>query len=533
MKFINPSAAVLITLFILSLIAGCSRNDIDRTTWLIIIAEDTITVSELGEAWNEFDERQREIFTSKDNVIGEYIVTQSRKALLLLELEEAGYLDDIYLLSYSRAWFDSKLSEAAGGFLYEKELEIITDDEIDFFLNYLGRHVRYTENPGSEIEQTYGPIHIPLLSTEMIIFIENLTIGEIGITESGVEVRLDSIITADSSLIIQALADTAVVRSNAAATIATRRYEEMLDSLKQSLHADYDLCVDSTALERLRLYYSEEADLPPGETVIFTSDLGILTAEEMRGFIAYYQSRYSINPADQVWINEFIDLVQYNYYCRDLLENESPLLVDSLRIESEKYLLDVASEEFYNDRIQSTVTVTRADMEDLFENLEEPFTFPEKRILQAIHMPDDSVIVYHHLSQDERDEFILRMPGFGYLAAEPTLPQITKPLSVNQVPGFHGDEVFLIDPADTIGWLGPLDLYDGDLVCMFRLIEVIPERFATFDEVEDRLRVMTRNRLEEQATIVVIRELEEKYGLVINEDILEKLPEDPGSWVEL
>lgn len=172
-------------------------------------------------------------------------------------------------------------------------------------------------------------------------------------------------------------------------------------------------------------------------------------------------------------------------------------------------------------------------MEDLFENLEEPFTIPEKRVLQAIIMPQDSMIAYSNFTRDEKDEFILSMPGFERLAADSARPQITRPLKVNEVPGFHGDEVFQIDPADTTSWLGPLELFGGTMMCMFRLIEVVPLRNATFDEVEDELRVMTMSKFEEQATVEVIRELEEKYGLLINEDILEKLPEDIGSWANL
>ncbi|MCK5116236.1 MAG: hypothetical protein KAR44_06520, partial [Candidatus Aegiribacteria sp.] len=311
------------------------------------------------------------------------------------------------------------------------------------------------------------------------------------------------------------------------------RYQEMEDSLKQSFHTDYNLSVDSAVLEQLVLYYSEEAEFPTGETVAFSSDLGSVTAEEIRGEIAYNQNRQMINPSDREWMNGFIDLLLFNFYSLDLLENESPEFVNTLREESDKYLMDIASEEFYTDSIQSTVTVTNEYMEDLFDNLEEPFTTMEKRVLQAIHMPRDSAIVYRHMSPEEQSEFRLRMSGFVNLAADSAHPQITYPLSVNQVPGFHGDEIFLIDPSDTTSWLGPLDLYDGGLTCMFRLIEVVPERNATFAEVEDQLYMMARNRLEEQATVDVIHELEEKYGLIINEDILEELPEDPGSWAEL
>lgn len=533
MKFINPSAVAFIALTILLLTAGCGGSNVDRTTWLIVVGEDTISVGEAGEAWNQLGDSQREQFNSKDNTIGEYIVTYGRKVLLQMELVDSGYMNDHLLLLSRGAWLNAKLGEAARKLLYERELETIGDEEIDFFLSYLGRHVLYTINPGTDSEATLGPVHFPLLPADLIRLLDSLSFGEAGIMESGMEIRLDSIVTADSSLILQALSDTVMVRSSAASAIATRRYQEMEDSLKQSFHTDYNLSLDSMVLEQLVLYYSGEAEFPNGETVVFTSDLGSMTAEEMRGEISYNQNHQMLSPANSVWMQGFVDLLLFNFYSLDLLENESTEFVNTLREGSEKYLLEIASEEFYTDRIQSTVTVTTEYMEDLFENLEEPFTVPEQRILQAIYMHEDSARVYRDLSQDEKYDFRLRMPGFVNLAADSAYPQITEPLSVSQVPGFYGEDIFLIDPSDTATWMGPLALYDGDLKCMFRLIEVIPERNSTFAEVEDQLYLMARNRLEEQATVDVIRELEEKFGLLINEDILEQLPEDPGSWAEL
>ena len=533
MRFINPSAAALITLTILLLTAGCGGPNVDRTTWLIVVGEDTISVGEAGDAWNQLGDSQRDQFNSKDNTIGEYIVTYGRKVLLQLELADSGYMNDHLLLLSRGAWLNAKLGEAARKLLYERELETIGDEEIDFFLSYLGRHVLYTINPGTDSEETLGPVHIPLLPADLIRLLDSLSFGEAGVMENGMEIRLDSIVTADSSLILQALSDTVAVRSSAASAIATRRYQEMEDSLKQSFHTDYNLSLDSMVLEQLVLYYSGEAEFPNGEIVVFTSDLGSITAEEMRGEISYNQNHQMLSPANTVWMHGFVDLLLFNFYSLDLLENESPELVNTLREGSEKYLLEIASEEFYTDRIQSTVTVTTEYMEDLFENLEEPFTVPEKRILQAIYMHEDSARVYRDLAEDDKNDFRLRMPGFVNLAADSAYPQITGPLSVSQVPGFYGEDIFLIDPSDTTTWMGPLALYDGDLMCMFRLIEVIPERNSTYAEVEDQLYLMARNRLEEQATVNVIRELEEKFGLLINEDILEQLPEDPGSWAEL
>ena len=533
MKFISKSALTLIALTIVTFISGCSGTKVDSTTWLIAIEEDTLTVGDVGETWKNMNDNQRDMFISRDNTIGEFIVTRGRKALLEKELEATGYMNDDFLLAYSSAWMNQKCGEAARRYLFEIEVENVGEDEIDFFVSHLGRTVLFTMNPGSDTEEVSGPIHLPELPAEIVGLLDTLAMGESGITLSGIEVRLDSAVTADSSLISQVLADTAAVRSDAANAIANRRFQAIEDSLKLTLQTDFNINVDSTALQQLKLFYAGETESPSDETVIVESDLVSLTALDLKNEISYYQNRYSVDPADANWISVFIEFLLYNNYCRDILENECPETIDSLYAESEKNLLDMASEVFYDDRIHSTVNVTREDMEDLFESLEEPLTIPEKRVLQAVHMHRDSLAVYRNMTPDEREQYLLQLPGFEYLAADSAYPHITRPLLPNDVPGFHGDDVFLIDPTDTTNWLDPQELYGGTELCMFRLIEVIPERNATFDEVEDDLQIMTRNKLEEQATLNVIRELEEKYGMIINEDILDKLPEDPGSWTEL
>ena len=523
-------ASVAFTLF-LTLLGGCSGNGPDKSTWLIVAGEDTITVGDVGEAWRRLGDDQRELFTSKDNTVGEYIVTFGRKVLLQDELEQAGYLTDDLLISSGNSWFNQKCSEAARKYLFNLELENVSEDDIDFFIEYLGTSVFYTSDPGSETEETLGPLQLSLLPAEIVYLFDSLGVGDTGLSRSGLELRLDSIVTADSAIIAQTLQDTVAIRRNAANAIANARFMESENQLTRSLENDME--IDSTALEQLTLYYAGESESPSPETVLLSSDLGNLTASDMMNEMLYYQNNYSIDPSEPGWLYMFVKFLNSNAYYKDLLERESPGTIDSLSLELEMYLLNSASDKFYSDRIQSLVEVTRADMQELFDNLEEPLTIPEKRVLQAVYMDSDSSAVYNRLTDEEKERFLLRMPGFIYLAADTTYPQITKPLLPNEVPGFHGDEVFMMDPADTTTWLGPLELYGESEVCMFRLVEVLPARNATFDEVEDRLRVMTRNKLEEQTTVRVMQELEDKYGMVINEDILDKLPEDPGAWAEL
>ena len=214
LKIISPSAVALIAISAFLLMSGCGGPDIDSSAWLIVVGEDTTTVGDVGESWNRLSDSQREVFTSKDNVIGEYIVTFGHKILLMNELEASGYLSNQLLVSSADAWLREKSAEAARKMLYGIEEDEVSEEEIDFFIDHLGEMVLYTINPGSETEEAVGPYHLPALPGDIVNLLDNLAIGESGITEDGIEIRLDSTATADSSLIAQALADTTNLRNN-------------------------------------------------------------------------------------------------------------------------------------------------------------------------------------------------------------------------------------------------------------------------------------------------------------------------------
>lgn len=535
MRFFNWQAAAAASVMICVFISGCGSPAVESSTWLLAVGDDTLTVGQAGESWNGMDERQRNVFLSRENTVGEYIVTLGRKMLLQRELEESGYLSDGVLTGMSESWFLERTGEQMRRLIQESRLDAVTPEQVDDMMDFLGVSAFFTVDPGAEEESSYGPVHMLSLPEEMMYALDSIPLGSTGATETGMVLRLDSMQTADSALMADMMSDTAALRSNIAAGMARRKAETEYRELRESLLSDFGLSVDSTALAELSAGYGEGSAFPEPGRVLLESDLGTWTVEDIMNEITYYRSRYSSSdPSDPQWLSAILELVHYNEYSLSVLQEERPEVLDSLMEEKEAYLLDIASDKFYEDSIQSLVTVTEEDMMNLFANMEEPLTVPEKRVLQAVRMHRDSAAVLRQLPADEAEDFLSRRQGFATLAADPEeAPQVTRPLTVSEVPGFHGDEVFLMDPSDTVTWLGPLDLQGSDQVCMFRLVEVIPERNATFQEVEDQIRVLTRNRMEEQATVEVMGSLEQKYGMDINEEILRCLPENPGLWSQL
>ncbi len=527
----NRRTMVLMMLITSVMAVGCGGSQVSSSTWLIREADDTVTVGDLGNAWNSMSDRQQQVFLSKDNPVGEFIVTYGRRNILEKELERIGYLSNPKFLQMGDSWLLEKCGELLRRQIFNRQMTEVPDEQVDRIMSFLGESAYFTIDPGEETENSYGPVSMPALPMEMINLIDSLSAGASGVTEDGIYMRLDSTVMADSAEMVEIREDSVNVRSNVISTLANNRYNEEMQELDSLLVSDAR--IDSQAVAELAMFYSDSGAMPDTGAVLMSTGIGDWSTGDLMRELIYYMSKYSVDPGSTDMLDMVLKLLHYNRYSMNTLSQDYPQVLDSLRDEKESYILDIASEQFYSDSIQACVTVTEQDMRDLFENMEDPPTIPEKRVFQAVHMPRATITGFQDMTFQEQLEFMKDKDGFGDLAADSAHPQITRPLSVSEVPGFNGDDAFLMDPTDTTTWLGPLPLYDSGEICMFRLLDVLPERNATFEEARDQMRSMTRNRLEEQRTVEVMRELEEKYHMVINEDILDELPEDIGSWTEL
>ncbi len=525
-------AAVLLLSSIM-IFQGCGSGKVDGSTWLLRIADDTLTVADLGRTWLDMDQAQRNIFLEKDNTVGEFIVTYGRKLLLEKELKRIGYPDDPELLSFADSWLKEKTGEAFRKLMYDSSMAGVTREDVDTAMERLGIFAFFTINPGTESEDSYGPVHMPSLPMDMLLLLDSLEEGETGVTETGEILRLDSLRAADEETMSRITADSAALHRNITYSLAERNFNEKYDELIENLRTGYELSLDTLLLGKLAEYYAGEGPLPDREEVLMESRVGKWTVGEVMRELKYYEKKFQVDPSDEQWLLTVLEFLHYNRYAASAMEDEHREILDSLAEEGESYLLEIAADSFYADSITAKITVTGKDMLEFFNNMESPLTVPEKRIFRAVVLSRDSASTFLELPPGEREDFLAGAKGFEYLAADSSNLQVTRPLTVNEVPGFHGEEAFGMDPSDTASWLGPLDLYDSDRVCLFKLLQVFPERNATLEEVEDRIRNMTRAGLEEKATVEIFRRLEEKYGFTVNEDILKYLPEDPGLWAEL
>jgi hypothetical protein len=511
---------------------GCGA-EVSGDTWLITAGGDTASVSEVGAAWSRLDDAERELFTAKDNALGQFLLAYARKMMLELEVDSRGLMSDPDMIACGEVWFRYTIGAEAIDSLRSSERLLITDEEVRFFLDHAGRWVWYTLRPGEPAEEIRGPEHLPEIYTPgLAAHLDTMSVGQILTDAGGVSVRLDSIQLADSAMIGQILADTTTSREMAIESIMVTRAAIRMEQILDVMHMEHSVHVDTAAVERLAAFYNGEAELL--DETLFTSDLDNWTSQQLSNELAFLSSKDYTQPSSSSWL----------LYCLDnmlmqtiLIEQQgiSSARLDSLRADAEAYMFDLALEWLYDEMVSSSVQVTEEDVQYQFEFLTEPVMLPEQRVLRVALLPSQRADDYRTAAAaGTLDRFLDELDGMPALTASPTDDlQRTRPLTVDEVPGDYGDLVFDGSDADTTGWMGPYRLGDSGDYILFRVEEILPAAEAGLEEIRSQVEIAARERLEDEATVHWMQHLEEEYSLDINEEALDRLPADPAQWCDL
>lgn len=522
------STAVLIAA---TAITGCSGSSPSAADpWLIAVDGDTAYVSDLAEAWGAMDETAREAFRSSNDPAEHMVESYTGKMLLERELEASGMLTEPETVSIGRSWLRLKASRAARDTFLRTAESSVSPSDIQFFRDHMGKTVWFTFHPGTDSSEARGPDHLPELDHRLALHLDSMSVGQTGRYSDGVRVRLDSVFTTDPALVAETLSDTAHVNSMAVSRTARARIRRWIDGVKRSLDDHISVAIDSSAVERLAAFYSGDAEFV--EEPVVSTDLETWNSSDLRKDIEIRSTMTMVQPSSVSWQYYFIDNLCLQSYLADTLERAAPQLFDSLSAVAEKLMRDSALDSLYHRRVESGVSVDPDLVDDMYRNLEEPFMTGERRTLQVVILPADSMIAYRKAIEENRlAEFISGLDGLHYLAADPDNPQYTVPLSLSEVPGGYGDMVFGLEPSDTSVWLGPHPLMEGMGLVMFRLVDVLPEREATLEEAAPVLENIIRARMAEEATVRWMEELRDRYRPSVNREVLDSLPEDPDRWV--
>ncbi|MCK5115721.1 MAG: hypothetical protein KAR44_03920 [Candidatus Aegiribacteria sp.] len=247
-----------------------------------------------------------------------------------------------------------------------------------------------------------------------------------------------------------------------------------------------------------------------------------------------YQSDFMpVKPSDPVWLEWFIDTTLLNCALRQYFATIYPDTYADLLTERDEWMMSIASDRLFEDQVYSFIIVTPDLLQEEFNNLIEIPIIPERRSIQCVQVHVDDVVAYETAISEGNgiDSLISRLDFWMNLSKDDPPSNITRPLLREDIPGFRGDEVFSMDPGDTLTWSSLSPIFENQMYFAFRLVEVFPPRFATYDDLEGELYQIVKGRLSEERTQVWLEELAEKYSLSINMDVLQSLPSDPELWI--
>lgn len=476
---------------------------------------------------------QQNYFIQWDDPAHEFVVSMARKQMIIKEILRLDYLLRPDVIAIGNSWTRKEASLLARESITASAGESITNEDIDYFMDHMGTTVWYSSSPGSPGEIGFGPAHLPELPREIAVHLDSMDLGDELPLSDGTLIRYDSVLVTDPVLVSETLENHERIASFAFQRFSAVRGNADLERITDSILSEAEPRISDTAINNLVLYYSGPENLIPEDSIVF-SHHGILTALDIVQEIEYQNSFMPVKPSDVIWLEWFIDNTLTNDALMHYFMAIDPEAYAEMLMDRDVWMLSIASEMLFANEVHSVVIVTPELLREEFDNLNEIPIIPEKRSVQCVIIQNNDIMAYETaISQGNCvDSLISSCDFWTYLSDDVPPSNITRPLFKEDIPGLRGEEVFAMQPGDTVTWSILSPLTENITYTAFRLVEIVPPHDATFEEYEETLHRIVRTRLEEERTIVWLEELGEKYSLTINEDVLSSLPSDPALWIE-
>ena len=501
-------------------------------TWLISIDQNTISVADAGNTWLELSSEQQDFFIQRGDHVNDFIVSLARKEMIIREIFRLNYLQKPDILALGNAWIRMKASLLARDSIFADAEESITDEDIVFFKDHMGRTVWYTSSSGAFDEMSFGPSHLPELPRELVFHLDSMNPGDALPLSDGTLIRFDSLVVSDPELISETLADSDRVAGFAVQRLSAAWGKADLNRIADSLLSGAEPGINDAAVNDLVLYYSLGGGFIPDDSIAVSPHI-VMTSLDIVYEVEYQSGFMPVKPSDPVWLGWFIDTTLLNHALEQYFAIVYPDMYADLLAERDEWMMGIASDRLLEDEVYSFISITPELLRDEFDSLNEIPIMPERRSIQCVQVQSDDIAVYETAISDGNsvDSVISRFDFWIDLSRDDPPSNITRPLLREEIPGFIGDDVFSLAPGDTLTWSSLSPIYEDQMYITFRLVKVFPPHEATYEDIEGDLYQIINSRLAEERTLAWLDELAERYSLSINMDVLQSLPSDPELWI--
>lgn len=486
---------------------GCSQSKVGGDQWIIASPGDTLTVSDAAAVWSSLNPEERAFFTSSDDPAGAFVEALAGKAALERLVTDSGLLRDPELLAMTECWLRVESAMAARNLIAEEETASVNEADIEFWRRNQGVAVWFSADSACPV----GPFAIAELPRALATTLDRLAPGEAASLEGFGVVRLDSLVRNPVQAVEQPDSLVALIIGGERERFGyLREYTRLIEE-------------GGTGISQGFMNLSEL----PEDSVVIHSPLGRWTRSQIETEIAFLKTRFPQVEASAQWAGMMLENLVMQSHFRNVLESDHPQVADSIREASLAYLQGQAAETLLKQYLDSAVTVSREDLEEEYSLLPESPVSPERRIFSIAAAGIEELPELRLAVAAGGD--IEGYPGVEGLAVQGSDPGVSRPLVRADMPGDAASVLFGTASDDTLTWFGPFEVSQG-VFAAFRLREVLPSRPATIEEMEPQLVESARRRLEAGATEVYLNELQVRMQIIVNEDVIDRLPPDPGQW---
>jgi hypothetical protein len=227
----------------------------------------------------------------------------------------------------------------------------------------------------------------------------------------------------------------------------------------------------------------------------------------------------SYAPDDPGWIRDYSWLLGLNdimvMEARKLRMDTLPDVVSYMDQRFGNHVLDF----YYSEVIEPRLIPTEEDLLEIYEAEQDSFIIPEGRVFNTISaVGEEQLDLLERLLESGDDPFSMLeelSPVTGILAPGESI--ITRSMTASEIPPPWNDMLFSAEMHTTFTCS-----VDAGRVMVFELIEISPERIATFSESQDQLRTIFRALEEEEVISGLVDSLSSVYHIEVDWEFVDR-----------
>lgn len=489
------------------------------------------TVEQAAEMWNIMPSEFRRVILSSDSVQREFARAVATRNMIELEVSRLGIDTLPEIVSAGRAAGRMRSLAALHGLLREDASSRITPEDVDLYLDRMGRTVWYTISDGNYIRSA-GPEHLPETEPPLGSLLSSMSPGDTAILDDGRTLTLDSLDVTDPEL-VEETAGIEGYRDLARDRLINAWTERSMERLQEEFLGYPAPVPDSTVIRSVAGHFSSGSPYRAADTVAAAAEF-VLTAGDLVGSVNIEGARVPVSPESETWLAAFSMALLRRRAAASYLEENHPREYAEAFAEADSVSMNAAADLLYRRFVSDSVIVTEDDIHELYAGLQGELTVPERRSVLSVHLEDreETERFREAVSSGTAGLIADEFPGVSSISSPGSGGRLSRPLTVDEVPAGLGPRLFSLAREDTVTWLGPEPYSQGLCWVALRLADVHPAHQAELEEVRETLQDVAAAEMEAERYTEWISELHDRWQPRFNWELIDTLPPDPAAWAD-